>query len=55
MLLPAFWHELLDIGMRMDARMHVAIDDAQPAFGGFFLGEDGAVDDITHAILLRIS
>ena len=28
MLLPAFWQELLDIGMRMDARMHVAIDDA---------------------------
>jgi hypothetical protein len=38
--------------MRMDARMHVAIDDAQAAFGGGFLGEDGAVDDITHAILL---
>src|SRR6478609_6236733 len=52
-LLPAFRHELLDIGMRMDARMHVAIDDAQPAFGGFFLSEDGAVDDVTHAILLQ--
>ena len=38
--------------MRVQARMHVAIDDAQPAFGGGFLGEDGAVDDIAHAILL---
>ena len=38
MLLPAFWHELLDIGIRVDARMHVAIDDAQAAFGGGFLG-----------------
>ena len=54
-LLPALWQELLDIGMRMDARMHIAIDDTQPAFGGFFLGEDGAVDDITHAILLVYS
>jgi hypothetical protein len=35
--------------------MHVAIDDAQPAPGGFFFGEDGAVDDITHAILLVYS
>ena len=52
MLLPALRHELLDIGMRMDARMHVAIDDPKAAFGGGFLGEDGAVDDITHAILL---
>ena len=52
MLLPAFWHELFNIGMRMNARMHVAIDDAQAASRGGFLGEDGAVDDITHAILL---
>ena len=37
----------------MQARMHVAIDDPQPALGGYFLFENGAVDDITHAILLR--
>ena len=55
MLLPAFWQELIEVAVRMDARMHVAIDDAQPAPGGFFLGEDGAVDDITHAILLVYS
>ena len=54
MLLPALRHELLDIGMGVDARMHVAIDDAQPALGGLFLGENGAVDDITHAILLLV-
>ena len=54
MLLPALWQELIEIGMRMEARMHVAIDDAQPAFGGGFLCEDGAVDDVTHAILLCI-
>jgi hypothetical protein len=53
MLLPAFWQELIEVAVRMDARMHVAIDDAQPAPGGFFFGEDGAVDDITHAILLE--
>ena len=47
--------ELIEVAVRMDARMHVAIDDAQPAPGGFFLGEDGAVDDVTHAILLRYS
>jgi hypothetical protein len=35
--------------------VHVAIDDAQPALGGFFRGEDGAVDDVTHAILLVYS
>ena len=54
MLLPAFRQELIEVAVRMDARMHVAIDDAQPALGGFFLGEDGAVDDVTHAILLDI-
>src|SRR6185369_6789110 len=53
MLLPAFRQELIQVAVRMDARMHVAIDDAQPVLGGDFLGEDGAVDDITHAILLR--
>jgi hypothetical protein len=31
--------------------MHVAIDDAQPALRGGFLGEDGALDDVTRAIL----
>jgi hypothetical protein len=36
----------------MNARMHVAIDDPQPVLGGDFLFENGAVDDITHAILL---
>ena len=38
--------------MRMNARMHVAIDDAQPAFGGGFLFQNWAVDDVAHAILL---
>src|SRR5829696_261944 len=55
MLLPALWQELIEVAMRVDARVHVAIDDAQPALGGFLLGEDGAVDDVTHAILLRYS
>ena len=55
MLLPAFWQELIEVGMRVDARMHVAIDDAQPALSGGFLGENGAVDDIIHAILLSRS
>src|SRR5438445_12776463 len=54
MLLPALWQELIEVGMRVDARMHVAIDDAQPALSGGFLGENGAVDDIIHAILLEI-
>ena len=31
MLLPALRQELVEIGMRMDARMNIAIDDAQPA------------------------
>src|SRR4030095_15309210 len=52
MLLPAFGQELVEIGMRMDARMDVAIDDAQPRRGGLFLFEDWTVDDITHACLL---
>jgi hypothetical protein len=43
---------LVEVGMRMDARMHVAINDAQPVFGGDFFRKNGTVDDITHAILL---
>ena len=52
MLLPALWQELIEVGMRMDARMHVAIDDAQAAFRGDFLVQNRAVDDVAHAILL---
>src|SRR5207248_350498 len=55
MLLPALRQERIEVAVRMDARMHVAIDDAQPALSGGFLGENGAVDDVTHAILLRYS
>src|SRR5215470_5608996 len=52
-LLPAFWQELVEIGMRMDARMHIAIDDAQPALGRLFLLQNWTVDDVTHANLLK--
>jgi hypothetical protein len=52
MLPPALRQELVEIGMRMDARMHVAINDTQPVFGGDFFCKNGTVDDITHAILL---
>jgi hypothetical protein len=38
----------------MQARMDIAVDDPQAAFGGGFLVEQRAVDDITHAILLKI-
>src|ERR1700741_435272 len=51
-LLPAFRQELVEIGMRMDARMDVAIDDAQPRCGGLFLFENWTVDDVPHADLL---
>jgi hypothetical protein len=34
--------------------MDVAVDDPQPRLGGLFLIEHRAVDDITHAILLRL-
>ena len=53
MLLPALGQERIEVGMRMDARMDVAIDDAQPALRGRFLLEYRAVDDVAHAILLR--
>src|SRR5262245_10189042 len=52
-LLPAFGQELVEVRMRMDARMDIAIDDAQPRRGGRFLFEDWTVDDITHANLLK--
>ena len=55
MLLPALGHELVEVAMRMNARMHVAVDDPQPAFGGDFLLKDWAVDDVAHAILLYIT
>ena len=38
----------------MQARMDIAVDDPQARFRGGFLVEHRAVDDITHAILLRI-
>src|SRR5262245_12482766 len=53
MLLPALGQELVEVGMGMDARMDVAIDDAKPRCGGFFLLQDWTVDDIAHANLLR--
>src|SRR5436190_24261022 len=53
-ILPALREEWIEVGARMQARMDVAIDDAEPAVGGGFLFEDGAVDDVTHAILLQI-
>src|ERR1700753_650145 len=51
-LLPALLHERIEVALLVDARMHVAIDDAQPCFRGGLFFEDGAVDDVTHAILL---
>src|SRR5712675_1830129 len=55
MLLPAFWQELVEDGMRMQARMHIAVDDAKPGLRGLLLLEQRAVDDVAHAILLRKS
>src|SRR5690349_24008216 len=52
MLLPALRQEFIEIGARPQARMDVAIDNAQPRCGGGFLFKNGTVDDITHAILL---
>jgi hypothetical protein len=49
--LPAPGKERVEVGARMQARMDIAVDDPQAAFG--FLMEHGAVDDVTHAILLR--
>src|SRR5205085_8758027 len=54
MFLPALREEWIEVGARMQARMDIAIDDAEPAVRSGFLFEDGAVDDVTHAILLRI-
>ncbi len=47
-------HELVQVGMRVNARMDIAIDDAQPALGGDFLLKNRAVDDVAHAILLLL-
>jgi hypothetical protein len=52
MVLPAFCQERIEVGARMQARMDVAIDDAEPAIGGRLLFEQRSVDDV-HATLLR--
>src|SRR3954447_10038113 len=54
MLLPSPGQEWIEIAAGMQARMHIAVDDAQPALRRSFLFKHGAVDDVTHAILLRI-
>src|SRR5215216_7809973 len=54
-LLPAFWQERIEVGTRMQARMHIAVDDAQAALGGRFLVSQRAVNDVAHAILLDIT
>src|SRR5262245_29429311 len=51
--LPALRQELVEVGARTQARMNVAIDDAQPRGRGRFLLELLAVDDFAHANLLR--
>src|ERR1043166_9697281 len=51
MFLPAFCEERVEVGARMQARMDVAIDDAEPALGGRFPFEQRSVDDV-HASLL---
>src|SRR5713101_7773111 len=38
----------------MQARMHIAVDDAQPVLRRGFRFKQRAVDDVAHAILLRI-
>src|ERR1700704_143678 len=38
----------------MQARMHIAVDDAQPVLRRRFRFRQRAVDDVAHAILLRI-
>src|SRR5258708_33884042 len=48
----AVWEERIEVGARMQAWMTIAVDDAQAAFRGDFLFEQGAVDDVTHAVLL---
>src|SRR5260370_27591780 len=52
MLLPALCQERIEVGARMQAWMNIAVDDAQAAFRGGFLFEQGVVDDVTHAVLL---
>src|SRR5260370_11934235 len=52
MRLPALCEERIWVGARMQAWMNIAVDDAQAAFRGGFLCEQGAVDDVTHAVLL---
>ena len=52
MFLPAFCQERIEVGARMQAGMHVAVDDPQAGFGGGFLFKHRAVDDVAHAILL---
>src|SRR5260370_39814469 len=52
MLLPALCQERIEVGARMQAWMNIAVDDAQAAFRGGFRFEQGAVDDVTHAVLL---
>src|SRR3954451_5933735 len=51
MLLPAFGQKLVEIVERMQDRMDVAIDDAQPRSGGLLVFPQRAVDDLTHANL----
>src|SRR3954468_14142957 len=51
MLLPPLWQELVEIVGRMQAWMHIAIDDAQPRSGGLLIFPQRAVDDLTHANL----
>src|SRR5258708_37616649 len=48
----AVWEERIEVGARMRAWMNITVDDAQAAFRGGFLFEQGAVDDVTHAVLL---
>ncbi len=54
MVLPALGQELIEVAVRMNARMHVAVDDAQPACASYFLFKNRAVDDVAHAILLLL-
>ncbi|MGY4340726.1 hypothetical protein ACVWW3_005632 [Bradyrhizobium sp. LM2.9] len=51
MLLPALGQELVEIVERMQARMHVAIDDAQPGRHRLLVFAQRTVDDFTHANL----
>src|SRR5262245_36615222 len=51
-LLPALRQELVEVAVRVNARMDVAVDDSEPRRCGLLLVEHRAVDDVTHAILL---